>query len=320
MSAAPRVALVTGANAGIGKEVARQLANTGRYRRIYLACRNRARADTAQAQLQAATNQATFEVMMLDVSDLASVAAAVASLAEPVDDLVMNAGGTGGKTPLALTKGGVTNIFASNLLGHVALLDGLLQAGKLRRAAVFAGSEAARGVPKLGIRRPVLRTGSVAEFAAFCDGTYFQGRKPSATLAYAHVKLVGALWMASVARSHPDLRVITMSPGNTSGTEVARDLPLPLRLLLKHILMPVVMPLLGIVQPVEEGAARFVEALDDPALTSGVFYASRAAALTGPVVDQSTIFPEIARPDYQDNASAAIHRFMPDLSADSTWS
>ena len=193
MSSQARVALITGANAGLGREVARQLAVTGRYRRIYLACRNRARADTARAELQLATGKAVFEIIILDVSDLASVAAALAGLTEPIDDLVMIAGGAGGRTPLAVTPDGITQLFAANVLGHAALLDGLLAAGRLRRAAVYAGSEAARGVPKLRMKRPELGTGSVDEFAAFCDGSYFRGRKPNGTLAYGQAKLVAAL-------------------------------------------------------------------------------------------------------------------------------
>ena len=250
MASEARTALITGANAGIGKEVARQLAVSGRYRRIYLACRNRDRASAARAELRAVTGNAVFETVMLDVSDLASVAAALAALGESIDDLVMNAGGAGGKTPLALTADGVTAIFASNVLGHVALLERLLEAGLLRRAAVLAGSEAARGVPKLRMKRPELTTGSVDEFAAFCDGAYHRGRKPSGTLAYGQVKLVAALWLASVARRRPDLRFITMSPGNTSGTDIARDLPAPVRLLMQHLLVPVVMPVLGLAHSV----------------------------------------------------------------------
>ena len=305
-----RVALITGANAGIGKDLARQLAVSGQYRKIYLACRNRTKAEAAKSELKTATGKAIFEVLIVDVSDLASVSTAQASLREPLDDLVMNAGGAGGKTPLAITKDGVTEIFASNLLGHVALLEGLIKAGKLRRAAVYAGSEAARGVPKLGMKRPVLTTGSADEFASFCDGGFFRGRKPDATLAYGQVKLVAAMWMASLARRHPELRLITMSPGNTSGTDVARDFPPPVRFLMERILMPVVMPLLGVVQGVDKGAQRHVDALNDQTLKIGAFYASKADALTGSVVDQSTIMPDLANTTYQDNADAAVHRFL----------
>ncbi len=305
-----KVALITGANTGIGKEMARLLALTGEYRRIYLACRNEQKAEAAKQSLEEATGKAVFQVVSMDVSDPASVRAALSSLDEGVDDLVMNAGGTGGKTPLALTKDGVTEIFASNVLGHVVLLDGLLQADKLRRAAVYVGSEAARGVPKLGMKRPSLSTSSADEFASLCDGTYFRGRKADATLAYGQVKYVAALWMAATARRHADLRLLTVSPGSTRGSEVARDAPLPLRLLLKYVLMPVVFPLFGMVHGLDVGAKRLIDGLHDPALRSGNFYASRADTLSGPLVDQSEIFPDLSNPLYQDHASEAVHRFL----------
>ena len=306
---ASRVAMITGANVGIGKEVARQLALSGQYGNIILACRNRSKADLAKKELQTATGKAIFTVTVMDVSDPASVRAALAALDAPIDDLVMNAGGSGGKTPLALTKDGVTEIFASNVLGHVILLDGLIEAGKLKRAAVFAGSEAARGVPKLGMKRPVMATSSADEFASLCDGSYFRGRKPDGTLAYGQVKYVAAMWMAATARRNPSLKLVTVSPGNTGGTQVTRDMPLPLRLLLKSVLMPIVLPAFGLVQGVDKGAKRLIGGLNDPTLKSGVFYASKASALTGPVVDQSEIVPDLANPAYQDNASQAVHRF-----------
>jgi NAD(P)-dependent dehydrogenase (short-subunit alcohol dehydrogenase family) len=304
------IAMVTGANAGIGKDVARQLALSGRRRKIILACRNPEKANAAKAELEASTGRAIFEIVTVDVSDPKSVQRALGSLKAPLDDLVMNAGGAGGRTPLALTSAGVTQIFATNVLGHVQLLEGLVASGMLKHAAVFAGSEAARGVPKLGMKRPVLETGAVEEFASFCDGSYFRSHRPDTGLAYSQVKLVGALWMASLARRHPRLRLLTVSPGNTSGTEVARDFPPVTRAIMKFILAPMVMPLFGIVHDLDKGAQRLVDGLSDATLNSGGFYASRADALTGPLVDQSTIFPALADATFQDNANAAVHRFL----------
>ena len=87
----------------------------------------------------------------MDTSDLGSVRAALDLIDTPLSAVVMNAGGTGGSTPIALTADGVTEVFASNVLGHVVLLEQLMAADALTTAAVLVGSEAARGVPKLGL-------------------------------------------------------------------------------------------------------------------------------------------------------------------------
>ena len=77
------------------------------------------------------TGRSIFEIVLIDVSNLDSVRSAVASLNEPIDALIMNAGGMGGKEPNALTKDGVIQIFSTNVLGHVLLLDELIAANKL---------------------------------------------------------------------------------------------------------------------------------------------------------------------------------------------
>ncbi len=69
-------------------------------------------------------------------------------------------------------------------------------------------------------------------------------------------------------------------------------------------------PRLGIAHPLETGARRLVDGITDRALRSGVFYASAANTITGPVSDQADIFPDLANPTYQDNADEAIHRFI----------
>ncbi|MEL6675422.1 MAG: SDR family NAD(P)-dependent oxidoreductase [Bacteroidota bacterium] len=304
-----KVIMITGANAGIGKDTARQLALLPQTEKIYLACRNPVKAEKAKQELEAATGRNIFEILIMDVSDLDSVNEAVANLHEPVDALIMNAGGMGGKNPEQLTKAGVTNVTAANLLGHVALVDKLLAADKLKRVALFAASEAARGIKKMGMKRPSLSTSSVDEFASIFDGSFF-GKDFDPMQVYGAVKYGGVLWMSSMARKHPEIKFVSMSPGGTRGTEGMNDLPLIQRILLKHIGMPLIMPLLGMSHSLQKGAKRFVDGINNERYRSGVFYASKEKVLTGPVVDQSTIFGDLSNPQYQENADQAIHQFI----------
>jgi NAD(P)-dependent dehydrogenase (short-subunit alcohol dehydrogenase family) len=310
MSKAPhKSVLITGANTGLGKDLARQLAVRDDFATIYLACRNPAKAQAAQEDLSVRTGRSIFEVVTIDLADLDSVRRAIPAITRPLHAVVMNAGGTGGPHPFALTRDGVTEIFAANVLGHVVLLDELLAHDMLTEVAVLTGSEAARGVPKLRIPRPTFDSQSADEFTTVIDGSFFVGHKPSLMLAYAQVKYLGALWMAALARKHADLRFITMSPGNTSGTEALRDLPLPARILAQRVLMPYVAPALRIGHKLDDGAERLATAVTNQFLDSGVFYASAANAITGPVVDQAEIIAALRDPVIQDNAAEAIHRF-----------
>jgi len=150
-----KTVLITGANAGLGKEVARQLALRPETARIYLACRNKDRAIAAKAELEVATGRRIFDVVIMDVADLASVRVGLAAIDGAIDALVMNAGVIGPRS-MELTADGVTTVFATNVLGHVVLLEGLLAEGRLGEVAVFAGSEAVRG-PKVADERALLR-------------------------------------------------------------------------------------------------------------------------------------------------------------------
>ena len=70
------------------------------------------------------------------------------------------------------------------------------------------------------------------------------------------------------------------------------------------------MPRLGISHELDVGSKRLVDGVTDPTLSSGVFYASAAGKLKGPMVDQADIFPDVANTAYQDHANEAIHRFI----------
>ena len=299
--------LITGANAGIGKEVARQLAAIPGVEWIHLACRDDERALTAKRELETSTGRKVFKIVLMDVSSVASVRHAIAGLHAPLDAVILNAGGTGGKTPMALTEDGVTNLFAQNVLGHVVLLEGLLREGRLTKAAVFLGSEGARGVPRMGIKRPTTKT--LEGFRDLITGKAYQGQKVDIFSAYGAAKYVGALWMSSLARQYPQIRLITISPGGTKGTNAARSMPTPMRLFAKFIFAPVIAPLLGLMHPLETGARRIVEGLFDQSLLSGRFYASAEKVLTGPLVDQGELFPNFSDTALQDKAAAAIREF-----------
>lgn len=302
--------LITGANAGLGKDVARQLALRGDVDSIYLVCRDEAKAEVARSDLQRITGRSVFEILIMDTADLGSVRAALAAINQPVQAVLLNAGGTGGPTPMARTVEGATTIFASNVLGHAVLLEGLVDAGLLSATAVLTGSEAARGVPKLRMKRPTFATRSVEEFASVIDGSFFHGRKFDPMLAYGQVKYLGALWMSALARMHPDLRLLTVSPGNTSGTDALRDLATVPRVIMRRVVMPYVGPMFGISHPLDVGAKRLVDALVGGGLRSGGFYASAANTLTGPLFDQSGIVADFADEATQDHAYEAIHRFL----------
>ena len=297
--------LITGANVGIGKEIARQLALRPEIAHVYIACRNKEKARTARAELEKETGRRIFEIVLMDVSDPASVRAGLAGVDGSIDAVVMNAGGMGGKTPMAVTADAATYMFAQNVLGHVVLLETLLAEDRLGEVAVFAGSEAARGLPKMGFKRPSFVSQSADELATVIDGSYFADRKTDVNLAYGQAKLFGALWMAYLARHDPDRRFITMSPGNTTGTHAPDDLALPFRMAAKYV-----MPHLGISHKLDVGAKRLVDGVTDPTLSSGVFYASAANKMKGPVVNQADIFPDLADPTFQDHANEAIHRFI----------
>ena len=303
-----KVILITGANVGLGKESARQLALLPDTEKIYLACRNETKAIAAKQSLEEITGRSIFKVLLMDVSDPENVKQAVEKIEDSIDALIMNAGGIGGRTPFHKVKNGMSTMAATNLIGHVVLVDELISRGKLNNVAMYAGSEAARGIKKMNVKQPELKNGTTQEFVEILKGDYFKKKDPMES--YAFVKYAAALWMGSLARKHSEIRFITMSPGGTSGTAAMDEIPLPMRIMYKYIMMPIVMPLLGMIHKLEDGARRYVKAVSDNTLRSGAFYASEQNVLVGPVVDQSNIFPALSNTQHQDNVSEALHRFI----------
>lgn len=127
-----KVAVVTGANTGLGKETARALA--GKKAVVILAVRNRQKGDFAAEDIRRSNPDAELTVMELDLSSLDSVKAfadAFTAEFEALDLLINNAGVM--MPPYSRTADGFELQFGTNHLGHFALtgyLLPLLKAGK----------------------------------------------------------------------------------------------------------------------------------------------------------------------------------------------
>src|ERR1700722_4146800 len=119
-------ALVTGANKGIGKEIARQLAVAGVT--VWIGSRDAARGERAVAEIGG-----TARLVVLDVTDEPSIAKAARQVGS-LDILVNNAGISGdGETPDQDDAGSFRRIYETNVFGVVAVTNAFLPA--LRRPA-----------------------------------------------------------------------------------------------------------------------------------------------------------------------------------------
>ncbi len=117
-----RVAVVTGANSGIGFVAARYLASAGAH--VVMACRNAERAEAALQKLRTLEPSASVEVRALDLADLSSVQRFATEWTGPLHLLVNNAGLMA--IPYQQTADGFEMQFGTNHLGHFALTGQLL--------------------------------------------------------------------------------------------------------------------------------------------------------------------------------------------------
>jgi NAD(P)-dependent dehydrogenase (short-subunit alcohol dehydrogenase family) len=120
-----RTAVITGANAGLGYQIALGLATIGAH--VVMACRSTDKAEVAASRIRQQVPGTSVEVLQLDLASLDSVAAFVGELRasrQHLDVLVNNAG------IMAVDKGrtadGFELQFGTNHLGHFALTTQLL--------------------------------------------------------------------------------------------------------------------------------------------------------------------------------------------------
>lgn len=244
-----RVAIVTGANTGLGLETAKALAAHGAH--VVLAVRNAEKGKAAADAITAAHSNADVTLQSLDLSSLESVRRASDELKaryDKIDLLINNAGVMW--TEKSSTADGFELQFGTNHLGHYAL-TGLL----LERLLPVEGSRVVT-VSSIGHR---------IRAAIHFDDLQWE-RDYDRVAAYGQSKLANLLFTYELQRRLAGTNTVALAahPGG-SNTELARNSPLWVR-----AVFDVVAPLL--VQGADMGALPTLRAATDPAALGGQYY------------------------------------------------
>ena len=246
-SLAGRVALITGANTGIGLVTAREFAARGAH--VFIACRSIEKGQAAVDDIRKATGNSQVEILALDLGDFASIRqCAQTFLARdlPLHLLINNAGLAGAK---GLTKSGFELAFGTNHLGPFLLTQLLLD--RIKRSApariVTVASRAhtrVSGINFDAVQKPTIGKAGLPEYGVS--------------------KLANVLFSAELGRRLAGTGVATYSlhPGVVA-SDVWRELPQPFRALAKLFMISV-----------EEGAATTIYCATSPdvAEQTGLYY------------------------------------------------
>ena len=218
---ADKTFVITGANTGIGKITARELAKRGAH--VILACRSREKTEAAIAEIKRDTGNDKVEFIALDLADLASVRRCAEELLArkmPIHGLINNAGLAGQR---GTTKDGFEIQFGTNHLGHYLLtrllLDRIKSSGPARIVNVASASHyGAKAIDWAALREPTKSTTAMREYGVS--------------------KLSNVLFTKELARRLEGTGVTTyaLHPGVVA-TDVWRRVPGPVRWVMKKFMI-----------------------------------------------------------------------------------
>src|SRR5437588_2376457 len=244
---AGRTCLVTGANTGIGKATAQELARMGA--RVHLACRSEAKTRPVVEEIVSTTGNPAVTFLPLDLADLSSVRAAAQTFLdgdEALHILVNNAGVAGQR---GVTADGFELAFGVNHLGHFLLaqllLDRIVASAPARIVNVSSeGHYQAKVIDFDALRQPTRSFTGLPEYAVS--------------------KLCNVLFTQELARRLDPSAVSASSlhPG-AIGSDIWRRVPWPIRPLMTLFM-----------KSPEEGAETTIYCATAPELagTSGRYY------------------------------------------------
>src|SRR6185436_12078294 len=246
-----RVAVVTGANSGLGLVVARELARRGAL--VVLACRNMDKGRAALAEVRAAATGPEPELEELDLADLSSVRSFAARFKAGHDglDLLINNAGVMA-SPRRHTADGFELHLGTNHLGHFALTNLLLP--------LMEGREDARVVTESSNAHKTVR--GIAFENLNGERRYFRWN------AYGQSKLANLLFALELDRrlraADSTVRSLAAHPGYSATNLQAAAAPLVDRLVMKASNAV-------IAQSEEMGALPVLFAATQPGLAGGTY-------------------------------------------------
>lgn len=270
-----RVALITGANSGIGFQTAMMLAK--KQAEVVLACRNMDEGKQAMQKINLHCTGAKTSLVKLDLADLHSIAECAQHVQDtfPQLDLLINNAGVM-VPPLTRTKQGYELQFGTNHLGHFALT------GRLLPLIINTWGSRVVSVSSIGARIGKIHF----------DDLNYDRRSYSAWFAYGQSKLAELLFIQELAgRLHQNgLETIAVAahPGG-SPTNLQRNSGFFMR----KILTPL------IAQKPVNAALPSLRAACDPNVANGSFWGpSGCFGLTGSpekaVMPKRALDPDVA--------------------------
>jgi len=233
-----KTCLVTGANRGLGKAVAIELARRGG--RVVMACRSGH--PQAADQVKAGSGSVQVEMAYLDLADFESIerfAAGMKSAGWSFDIVVLNAGIV--PSHARRTAQGFEEMFAVNYLANFLLLERLLEHGTIPVRPPTSAGTFAEGRPAGSIPRIVFVTSEVHRSAPPVDfdrlGAFHGYGMKGAMTEYAVNKLLVSIFAVELSRrlqgdGGPCAAVHQLCPGPIN-SDIAREAPVWVKPLLK---------------------------------------------------------------------------------------
>lgn len=248
--------LITGANSGLGFEVAKLFAE-GDYE-VVAVCRSMEKAKETQRQILELYPDSKVVPMAAELSSIESIRSCLKKLEAKVDHLICNAGISNTKEP-QLSKDGFEFIFSVNHLAHYVFAVELYNRFPTSLRSIVVVSSSLHDPEKSKGQFPPPEFENVRDFAY--PKNELTSWKDEAGRRYVHSKLCNVLFTYGMSKRLPKgarIRINAFNPGFMPKTNLGRDQSRMTRFMLKYIL-PLMKPFMSEMKTARESAKALMQ-------------------------------------------------------------